>query len=127
MKIGIIREQKVPTDKRVVFTPDTCVKTVKKYPDIEFFIEKSNMRCFLDKEYSEKGFHIVDDVSNCDILIGIKEVPIEKLIPNKKYFFFSHTIKEQEYNRDMIKEIVKRNNLILVGDEDTFPVFSSDI
>jgi len=109
MKIGIIREEKFPADKRVVFTPETCVKTVKRYPEIEFFIQKSEIRCFLDKEYSEKGFNVVDDVSNCDILIGVKEVPIEKLIPNKKYFFFSHTIKKQPYNKKLLQSIVKKN------------------
>lgn len=94
MKIGIIREEKYPPDKRVVFTPEICVKTVKNFPQIKFFIEKSDIRCFSDEEYLEKGFHVVDDVSNCDILIGVKEVPIEKLISDKKYFFFSHTIKK---------------------------------
>ena len=109
MKIGIIREEKFPADKRVVFTPEICVKTVKRYPEIEFFIQKSEIRCFSDKEYSEKGFNVVDDVSNCDILIGVKEVPIEKLIPNKKYFFFSHTIKKQPYNKKLLQSIVKKN------------------
>lgn len=109
MKIGIIREEKLPPDKRVVFTPETCVKTVKNFPQIEFFIEKSGNRCFLDNEYMEKGFRLVDDVSNCDILIGVKEVPIEKLIPNKKYFFFSHTIKKQPYNKKLLQSIIKKN------------------
>jgi alanine dehydrogenase len=109
MKIGIIREEKFPPDKRVVFTPKKCLKTVKKFPEIEFFIEKSDIRCFSDKEYLEKGFDVVDDVSNCDILIGVKEVPIEKLIPNKKYFFFSHTIKKQPYNKKLLQSIIKKN------------------
>ena len=109
MKIGIIREEKFPPDKRVVFTPEKCLKTVRKYPEIEFFVEKSNIRCFSDKEYSNKGFHVLDDVSNCDILIGVKEVPIEKLISNKKYFFFSHTIKKQPYNKKLLQSILKKN------------------
>ncbi len=109
MKIGIIREEKFPADKRVVFTPETCVKTVRRFPEIEFFIEKSDIRCFSDKEYLEKGLDVVDDVSNCDILIGVKEVPIEKLIPNKKYFFFSHTIKKQPYNKKLLQSIIKKN------------------
>ena len=109
MKIGIIREEKFPADKRVVFTPETCVKTTKRFPEIEFFIEKSDIRCFSDKEYLEKGLDVVDDVSNCDILIGVKEVPIEKLIPNKKYFFFSHTIKKQPYNKKLLQSIIKKN------------------
>ena len=72
MKIGLISEEKFPPDKRVVFTPKTCVKTVKEFPEIEFFIEKSDIRCFSNKEYLAKGFPVVDDVSNCDILIGVK-------------------------------------------------------
>ena len=106
MKIGIIREEKFSPDKRVVFTPETCVKTLKKFPQIEFYIEKSDIRCFSDEEYLEKGFDVVDDVSNCDIFIGVKEVPIEKLIPNKKYFFFSHTIKKQPYNKKLLQNII---------------------
>ena len=109
MKIGIIREDKFPPDKRVVFTPDTCVKTVKRFPKIEFFVQRSSVRCFSEKEYLEKGFNIVDDISNCDILIGVKEVPVEKLIANKKYFFFSHTIKKQPYNKKLLQSILKKN------------------
>ena len=109
MKIGIIREDKFPPDKRVVFTPDTCFKTVKRFPEIEFFIQKSDIRCFSEKEYLEKGFSVVDDISNCDILIGVKEVPIEKLIPNKKYFFFSHTIKKQPYNKKLLQSVLNKN------------------
>ena len=109
MKIGIIREEKFPVDKRVVFTPETCVKTAKRFPEIKFFIEKSDVRCFTDKEYLEKGLDVVNDVSNCDILIGVKEVPIEKLIPNKKYFFFSHTIKKQVYNRNLLRSVLEKN------------------
>jgi len=109
MKIGIIREDKFPPDKRVVFTPDTCVKTVKRFPEIEFFVQKSDIRCFSEKEYLEKGFSVVDDISNCDILIGVKEVPVEKLIPNKKYFFFSHTIKKQPYNKKLLQSVLNKN------------------
>ena len=109
MKIGIIKEEKFPADKRVVFTPETCFKTVKRYPEIEFFIEKSEIRCFSNEEYANKGFQVVDDISNCDILIGVKEVPIKKLIPNKKYFFFSHTIKKQPYNKKLLQSIIKKN------------------
>ena len=109
MKIGIIREDKSPPDKRVVFTPHTCAKTVKRFPKIEFFVQKSDIRCFSEKEYLEKGISVVDDISNCDILIGVKEVPVEKLIPNKKYFFFSHTIKKQSYNKKLLQSVLKKN------------------
>ena len=109
MKIGIIKEYKNPPDKRVVFSPEKCVEVVKKYPEVKFLIESSDIRCFSDDEYESIGLEIVDDLSECDILIGVKEVPIEKLIANKKYFFFSHTIKKQPYNKKLLQEILKKN------------------
>ena len=109
MKIGIIKEYKSPPDKRVVFSPEKCVETLQKFPQVEFFIEKSDIRCFSDSEYEEMGLKVVTDLSNCDVLIGVKEVPIEKLIDNKKYFFFSHTIKKQPYNRKLLQQIIKKN------------------
>ena len=109
MKIGIIKEYKLPPDKRVVFSPEKCVETLQKFPQVEFFIEKSDIRCFSDLEYEEMGLKVVTDLSNCDVLIGVKEVPIEKLIDNKKYFFFSHTIKKQPYNRKLLQQIIKKN------------------
>ena len=109
MKIGIIKEYKNPPDKRVVFSPEKCVEVVKRHPEIKFLIESSDIRCFSDDEYKSIGLEIVDDLSECDILIGVKEVPIKKLIANKKYFFFSHTIKKQPYNKKLLQEILKKN------------------
>ena len=109
MKIGIIKEYKLPPDKRVVFSPEKCIETLQKFPQVEFFIEKSDIRCFSDLEYEEMGLNVVTDLSNCDVLIGVKEVPIEKLIDNKKYFFFSHTIKKQPYNKKLLQQIIKKN------------------
>ena len=109
MKIGIIKEYKSPPDKRVVFSPEKCIETLQKFPQVEFFIEKSDIRCFMDSEYEEMGLKVVTDLSNCDVLIGVKEVPIEKLIDNKKYFFFSHTIKKQPYNKKLLQQIIKKN------------------
>ena len=109
MKIGIIKEYKNPPDKRVVFSPEKCVEVVKKYPEVKFLIERSDIRCFSDDEYESIGLEIVDDLSECDILIGVKEVPVEKLIINKKYFFFSHTIKKQPYNKKLLQQILRKN------------------
>ena len=109
MKIGIIKEYKNPPDKRVVFSPKKCIETVKKFPNVKFLIESSDIRCFSDDEYKSLGLEIVDDLSKCDVLIGVKEVPVDKLIANKKYFFFSHTIKKQPYNRELLKEILRKN------------------
>ena len=107
MKIGIIKEYKNPPDKRVVFSPDKCVEINKRFPEVEFLVESSDIRCFTDLEYRSKGIKITSDLSGCDVLIGVKEVPIEKLISDKKYFFFSHTIKKQPYNKKLLQQILK--------------------
>ena len=109
MKIGIIKEYKSPPDKRVVFSPEKCIETIKKFPEIEFFVEKSEIRCFSDSEYELLNIQTVSDLSHCDVLIGVKEVPVNKLINDKKYFFFSHTIKKQPYNKKLLQEILSRN------------------
>tara|TARA_B100001175_G_scaffold16702_1_gene12696 strand:- start:47 stop:1309 length:1263 start_codon:yes stop_codon:yes gene_type:complete len=107
MKIGIIKECKNPPDRRVVFSPNKCVEINKRFPELEFLVESSDIRCFTDSEYQSKGIKITTDLSICDILIGVKEVPIEKLIQGKKYFFFSHTIKKQPYNKKLLQKILK--------------------
>jgi len=109
MKIGIIREYKNPPDKRVVFSPKKCSEIVKIFPRIKFKVERSDIRCFSDYEYEKYGIELSEDLSDCDVLIGVKEVPIEKLIANKKYFFFSHTIKKQPYNKKLLQEIINKN------------------
>ncbi len=105
MKIGIIREGKVPPDSRVPLTPVQCVnlKAVFKH---ELVIQPSPGRCFSNEEYEKAGISIQEDLSDCDILLGVKEVPKPMLIAGKVYFFFSHTIKLQPYNRDLLKKII---------------------
>ena len=109
MKFGIIRERKNPPDRRVVFSPDGLTKAKSKFTEAEFTVEKSEVRVFKDAEYIKAGFEVSEDVSDCDVLLGVKEVPIDALIPNKKYFFFSHTIKKQPYNRKLLKAILDKN------------------
>jgi len=106
MKIGLLREEKVPFDKRVVLTPDQCKKLKLVYPDIDLVVQDSNSRCFSDNQYISKGIKVCSDISDCDVLLAVKEVPKELLIPNKTYFYFSHTIKQQPYNRDLLVKMV---------------------
>ncbi len=108
LKIGIIREEKKPNDKRTPFTPAQCVAIKENFPQIKLKIQSSESRCFNDELYHKVGIEISDDVSDCDILMGIKEVPPTMLIPNKHYFFFSHTIKKQEHNRPLMKELIAK-------------------
>jgi len=109
MKIALIKEKKNPPDKRVVLTPKQAKELIEKFPDLEIVVESSENRAFSDKEYNEVGIKVVNDVSDADVLLGVKEVPIEELIPNKKYFFFSHTIKKQPYNRKLLQAILDKN------------------
>ncbi len=108
MKLGIIREEKVPVDWRVVFSPKQCKEMIEKYPELEIIVQSSDVRCFKDSEYEEVGLQVKEDVSDCDLLIGVKEVPDNLLIPNKKYVFFSHTYKEQEYNRHLLQAFIDK-------------------
>lgn len=109
MKFGIIKERKNPPDRRVVFTPDEILTFKSLFPKAEIVVESSDIRVFSDESYIEKGIIVTEDVTDCDVLIGVKEVPVEALIPNKKYFFFSHTIKKQAYNRKLLQAILAKN------------------
>jgi alanine dehydrogenase len=109
MKFAIIKERKNPPDRRVVFSPTELLKVKKQFPEAIFKVESSDIRVFSDEAYKDKGFEVAEDVSDCDVMIGVKEVPIEALIPNKKYFFFSHTIKKQSYNRKLLRGILDKN------------------
>jgi len=109
LKIAVIKERKNPPDRRVVFSPEKCVEVVQKFPNVEFLIESSDIRVFPDEAYRKAGFAVTDDVTAADVMLGVKEVPIDALIPNKKYFFFSHTIKKQPYNRKLLKAILEKN------------------
>ena len=109
MKIGILREEKVPVDRRVPFSPSQCKRIEDNFPHIQIYVQSSNIRCFSDQEYIDHGITVLDSLESCDVLFGIKEVPKDKLISNKTYFFFSHTIKEQEYNRDLLKKMIELN------------------
>ncbi|MFD0836851.1 NAD(P)-dependent oxidoreductase [Mariniflexile aquimaris] len=109
MKFAIIKERKNPPDRRVVFSPSKLKAFKKQFPEAIIKVESSDIRVFSDKQYGAAGFEVTDNVSDCDVLIGVKEVPIEHLIPNKKYFFFSHTIKKQPYNRKLLKAVLEKN------------------
>lgn len=105
---ALIKERKNPPDRRVVFSPKECQEVIKKFPEAEIIVESSDVRVFSDQEYRDAGFEVKEDVSEADVLLGVKEVPIDALIPNKKYFFFSHTIKKQRYNQKLLKAILTK-------------------
>ena len=109
MKFAIIKERKNPPDRRVVFSPEKLAEARDKFPQAEFIVESSDIRVFPDSAYKALGFKVTDDVSDCDVMIGVKEVPLINLVPNKKYFYFSHTIKKQPYNRKLLLAMLDKN------------------
>ena len=108
MKIGILKEEKIPADKRVALTPLQCSLLKKEFPEVEVFVQKGEDRSYSDEEFIDFGLPIVEDISHCDLLLGIKEVPVHKLIPGKKYLFFSHTIKKQPHNKKLMKALLEK-------------------
>jgi alanine dehydrogenase len=109
MKFGIIKERKSPPDRRVVFSPEALVQLKQLYPTAVIKVESSDIRIYDDNQYIAAGIEVVDSVSDCDVLFGVKEVPVDSLIPNKSYFFFSHTIKKQPYNQKLLQAVLKNN------------------
>ena len=106
--IGIIQERKSPPDFRVPLTPAQCKQVMEQFPQIEITVESSPHRCFADSEYTQQGIVVSDNVSDCDFLFGVKEVPADALISYKKYFFFSHTLKKQPYNAKLLSTILEK-------------------
>jgi saccharopine dehydrogenase (NAD+, L-lysine-forming) len=108
IKIGIVRESKIPVDWRVPIRPDHCKTLIQEYPQVDLVVQPSDTRCFRNKEYTSLGIRLKEDLSDCDILLGIKEIAEHVLIPNKKYLFFSHTIKKQPQNKKLLQAILEK-------------------
>jgi len=108
MRIELIREGKIPADNRVSLTPAQCKWIQKNAPQIQIAVQSSTNRCFSDREYLSAGTDVTEDMSDCDILLGIKEVPVDQLIPGKTYLFFSHTKKKQLHNQPLLRAILDK-------------------
>src|ERR1043166_1968764 len=108
IKIGLIREGKIPADNRVALTPAQCKWVHRNSDSVKVIAQSSSTRCFSDREFGMAGVEVKDDLNDCDIILGIKEVPIEQLIPGKIYLFFSHTKKKQPRNQHLLKAILDK-------------------
>jgi alanine dehydrogenase len=108
LKIGLIQERKIPADNRVALTPAQCKWIQKSFPEVSIVAESSDHRCFTDREFLMAGVMIEKKLDDCDVLLGIKEIPVESLIPGKTYMFFSHTKKEQPHNQKLLQAIVEK-------------------
>ncbi|MBL7749390.1 MAG: alanine dehydrogenase, partial [Chitinophagaceae bacterium] len=108
-RIGLIKEGKIPADNRVALTPAQCKWIHKNAPQVKVVVQSCSTRCFSDREYQLAGVEVREDISDCDILLGIKEVPVAELIPGKTYLFFSHTKKKQPHNQPLLKAILDKH------------------
>jgi saccharopine dehydrogenase (NAD+, L-lysine forming) len=108
IRIGLIKEEKIPEDNRVALIPSQCKWILQHFPNVSFQVQRSTSRCFLNEEYSRAGVELVDDLSESDILLGIKEVPPSSILENKTYVFFSHTRKKQPQNQFLLKTIIEK-------------------
>ncbi len=108
MQIAIIREGKNPPDRRVPLLPEQCLALQTRYPELSFLIQPSPVRCVPDEAYTSQGLRVQEDVSAASVFLGVKEVPISTLHVQKMYFFFSHTMKKQPYNRELLRTILKK-------------------
>ncbi len=109
MKIGIIKEGKTPPDKRVALTPEHSTHLEQAYPQLEIKVQRSPIRCFQDTDYQNAGVELVENVNDCDVIFGVKEVKYDMLAEGKTMLFFSHTIKKQPYNQELLQEVLKKN------------------
>ncbi len=116
MHIGILKETKVPIDRRTPLTPEAAVELMKQYPEFQITAQRSDIRCYNDDEYTLSGIPVSDDMSGCDLLVGVKEVAVSRLLQGKTYMFFSHTAKKQPHNRKLLQEIVS-NKITLIDYE----------
>lgn len=108
MKIGILREEKTPEDNRVPLTPSQCRTLMEEYSNIWVAVQPSETRCYTDDEYRYQGIAVRENLSDCDLLLGVKEIPPQLLIPNKTYMIFSHTIKKQAHNRKLLRAVLEK-------------------
>lgn len=108
VRVGILRETKNPPDKRVPLTPSQIVSLQIKYPDVEFFVQPSDFRCYSDDEYKYLHIPVKEDLTGCDILLGVKEVDKSTFIDGKIYLFFAHVAKEQPYNRELLRVMIEK-------------------
>ena len=113
LKLGLIREGKIPCDSRVALTPAQCKFLHRNFGDIRVTVQHSDLRCYSDKEYATAGITVNEDLSDCDVLLGIKEVPVEMLLPGKTYLFFSHTKKLQPNNQHLLRSIIEKRNTLI--------------
>jgi alpha-aminoadipic semialdehyde synthase len=105
MLIGIRREDKNRWERRVPLTPEDLAELAAG--GLAFRAQPSPIRIFPDEAYRRAGAEVAEDLGACDLILGVKEIPSELLLPRKSYLYFSHVIKCQPYNMPMMKRLLE--------------------
>jgi saccharopine dehydrogenase (NAD+, L-lysine forming) len=113
LTIGLIREGKIPQDNRGALTPAHCKWLHMNFDDVKVVAQHSENRCYTDKEYERAGVNVTEDLSDCNLLLGIKEVPVDMLLEGKRYMFFSHTKKLQPANQKLFKALLDKKTTLI--------------
>lgn len=113
LRIGLIREGKIPHDNRVALTPAHCKWLHMNFDDVKVVAQRSPGRCYTDIEYTRAGVEVKEDLSECNLLLGIKEVPVNMLLEGKTYMFFSHTKKLQPANQKLFRALLDKKNTLI--------------
>ncbi|MCW0484613.1 NAD(P)-dependent oxidoreductase [Gaoshiqia sediminis] len=108
MNIGILRETRRWNDRRTAITPEVAKLIHENFPQAHVFAQSSKVRIFPDDDYRMAGVEVVNDISHCDVLIGVKEVADDALIDGKTYVMFSHVAKKQTYNQQFFREMARK-------------------
>jgi hypothetical protein len=108
LKVGILRETKNPPDRRVPLTPPQIIALEELYPNVEFFVQPSDYRCYSNEEYEYLDIPLKEDLRECDILMGVKEVDKRTFLADKIYLFFAHVAKKQPHNLEMLRAMAEK-------------------
>lgn len=102
--LGIRREDKSRWERRTPLGRRDVKRLVQG--GITIHVQSSPSRCVTDQEYADAGAVIVDELTEATVILGVKEVPIERILPGRAYLFFSHTMKGQSYNMPMLRRLL---------------------
>lgn len=109
--IGVRHESKDLHERRAALTPAHVRRLTRR--GVKVLVEPSPTRVFRENDYVSAGARISRDLSRCNVIFGVKEVPDDELLPGKAYCFFSHTIKAQPYNMPMLRHMLEGGNTLL--------------
>lgn len=104
--IGIRREDKSKWEGRVPLVPDDVLRLIDR-DGLQFTVQSSPTRAFPDEAYQAAGARVTPDLVDCPLIMGVKEIPPDRLEAGKTYIYFSHTIKGQPANMPALRRLLE--------------------